>query len=201
MVRSLFPTPTVTSVASPHVNWTRWIVFTPLLNSASYRLCPGPGQGKIEKNEAIWFFIFNICPGNEPIYRTHFWNAALQPRQRCLEISGDPWLGGKPSSCQTQHGRGATHGNENGWAAAAVRQLGTRPSKPSNFQRSVSHCRRHLTMRTAGFRYCTSNSIFEAKNAGSVHESTSSYPGRIKDLAQGQIKTRKTLELGSLTAA
>src|SRR5258708_1956271 len=36
-------------------------------------------------------------------------------------------------------------------AAAGVRQLDMRPSELFNFQRSVSHCSRHLTMRTAGF--------------------------------------------------
>ena len=44
----------------------------------------------------------------------------------------------------------ATPKNENGWPGicSATR---TRSSKLFNFQRSMSHCCRHLTMRTAGF--------------------------------------------------
>jgi len=41
---------------------------------------------------------------------------------------------------------------------------GTRPFTIFNFQRSVKHCRRHLTMRTAGFRTDSSDSSYEAKN-------------------------------------
>jgi hypothetical protein len=49
-------------------------------------------------------------------------------------------------------GSGATHPHENGWPPAAPDNSGMCPITLSNFQRSVNHCRRHLTMRTAGFR-------------------------------------------------
>src|ERR1700692_136870 len=45
-------------------------------------------------------------------------------------------------------------GNEMDGRLAAVRRLGTRRSEIFNFQRSVSHRRRHLTMRTVAPRYC-----------------------------------------------
>ena len=84
-------------------------------------------RGKKCDNEAILFFIFNKCPWK----RTHFGRQRRNSRQSCL----GPMAGDNVFSCQTQHGRSATHGNVNGWPAA-VRQLGT-PSKLFNFQRSV----------------------------------------------------------------
>ena len=48
--------------------------------------------------------------------------------------------------------REATRVDENGWPSAVFDNSGTRPFTLFNFQRSVKHYRRHLTMRTAGFR-------------------------------------------------
>ena len=52
----------------------------------------------------------------------------------------------------TTNDREATRVDENGWPSAVFDNLGTRPFTLFNFQRSVKHYRRHLTMRTAGFR-------------------------------------------------
>jgi len=88
VVRSLFPMPTVTSVASAQVNWTRNARLAshparsgPPCGSADLCLPIAPRSGKNRKIEANLFFIFNKLP----MKRTHFRKAALQPRQRCLE--------------------------------------------------------------------------------------------------------------------
>ena len=52
----------------------------------------------------------------------------------------------------TTNDREATRVDENGWPSAVFDNSGTRPFTLFNFQRSVKHYRRHLTVRTAGFR-------------------------------------------------
>src|SRR5580692_10456543 len=52
----------------------------------------------------------------------------------------------------TTNDRVATRVDENwGWPPAGLDNSGIRQVTLSNFQRSVNHCRRHLTMRTTCF--------------------------------------------------
>ena len=101
-------------------------------------LIPVPAKAKKCENEANLVFIFNKLPWK----RTHFRRQRCPPRRRC----------------QTPMAVTATHWHENEWPPQKFGKS-VRTSQLFNFQRSVSPCRRHLTMRTAGFDYCAWNSI------------------------------------------
>src|SRR5258708_1040525 len=68
----------------------------------------------------------------------------------------------------------------------------TRTSELFNFQRSVSHCRRHLTMRTAGFgiapRILFTRQRTAARFTSRLHHTLDG----IQDLPQGRTKVWKT---------